>query len=107
MRQVIEYEGLSDYESIYTDESLKEERVGCVENEIPIATPNNDLQWQKCLRSWKPLKAHVFKDGHYDKFTQQPASFGKSVSGQKPNDRRKRQQRKKKERNGWHPESEW
>jgi hypothetical protein len=41
--QVIEDEGISDYESIYTDGSLKEEQVGCA-MVLSTATPNNDLQ---------------------------------------------------------------
>jgi hypothetical protein len=38
-RQVIENEGFSDYESIYTDGSLREEKVGCavvLPTEIPL-----------------------------------------------------------------------
>jgi hypothetical protein len=40
IRQVIEYEGLFDYESIHTDGSLKEEKLGCavfLAIAIPIA----------------------------------------------------------------------
>jgi hypothetical protein len=51
MRQVIEDERLSDYESIYNNGSLKEEKVGCAVSglnhrytEILFATPNNDFQ---------------------------------------------------------------
>jgi hypothetical protein len=52
MWQVIEDEGLSDYESIYTDGSLQEEKVGCsmvlrnITLKNRLLPPNNDLQYR-------------------------------------------------------------
>jgi hypothetical protein len=56
MRQVIENEGLSDYESIYIDGSLKEHEVGC-EVVLPTATLKYQNNYLQCRNVWD-LESH-------------------------------------------------
>jgi hypothetical protein len=76
MRQVIEDEGLSDYESIYTDGSLKDEKVYCA-----VILPTAALKY-RLLPQTTIFNAKMFAILKATKHSKPE----KSVSGQKPYD---------------------